>query len=238
MNMRHANRAILVLESPWELDDRDANRSSVIPFIEGVAKLTGDTDVHYANFYDKKSFEMALECLCKGERDSRIVYIAAHGLGKKIMGVPMIDLLLIVARYSIRYRIDGVLIGSCFVGKNSTTMEVCIEESRLRWCVGYTSATNWLDSTLIDCKLLAELSQLEDNDFFNRDAVVDAMAEALRVFNPKAVIGFDKNERDVILRDGMSFVLQLRGQGQRARNITDAVWDDIDGRTEVWVQPS
>ena len=36
-------RAILVLESPWELDSHDANRSSVLPFVEGVAKLAGNT---------------------------------------------------------------------------------------------------------------------------------------------------------------------------------------------------
>ncbi|MDN3562088.1 hypothetical protein [Vreelandella neptunia] len=228
MSLRHASRAILVLESPWELDDRDANRSSVIPFVEGVAKLTGDTDVHYANFYDKKSFEMALECLCKGDLDSRIVYIAAHGFGKEIAGIPMLDLLLIVARYSKRYRIDGVLLGSCFVGKNSTTMEACIEESRLRWCVGYTEATNWLDGTLVDCKLLAELSELEYDDFLERDAAVDAMVNALHLFDPNAVIGFDNDENGVVLRDAMSFVLQLRGQGQRARNITDVVWEQID----------
>ncbi len=226
MTSRHASRAIVVLESPWELDDRDANRSSVIPFVEGVAKLTGDTDVHYANFYDKKSFEMALECLCKDEElDSRIVYIAAHGYGMKIVGVPMLELLLIVARYSKRYRIDGVLMGSCFVGQNSTTMEVCIEESRLRWCVGYTAATNWLDGTLIDCKMLAELSELEDEDFSNRDAVITAIQNALYLFDPQAVIGIDGDDNDVALRESMSFVLQLRGQGQRARNITEAVWE-------------
>lgn len=32
MSDRHANRAILVLESPLALDDNDANRSSVIIF--------------------------------------------------------------------------------------------------------------------------------------------------------------------------------------------------------------
>lgn len=228
MSLRHASRAILVLESPWEMDDRDANRSSVIPFVEGVAKLTGDTDVHYANFYDEHSFDKALECLCKGELDSRIVYIAAHGLGKDIAGVPMHKLLYSVARQSKRYRIDGVLIGSCFVGKNSITMRSYIEESRLRWCVGYTAATNWLDSTLVDCKLLAELSELEDDDFFERDAAVDAMVNALSLFDTDAVIGCDKDDNAVVLRDALSFVLQLRGQGQRAHNITDAVWEQID----------
>ncbi|MEL7895848.1 hypothetical protein [Vreelandella neptunia] len=171
---------------------------------------------------------MALKCLCKGDLDSRIVYIAAHGFGKEIVGVPMLDLLLIVARYSKLYRIDGVLLGSCFVGKNSTTMEVCIEESRLRWCVGYTAAANWLDSTLVDCKLLAKLSELEDDDFFKRDAAVDAMVKALHLFDLDALIGVDNEENGVVLRDAMSFVLQLRGQGQRARNITDAVWEHLD----------
>nr|WP_289073658.1 hypothetical protein [uncultured Halomonas sp.] len=227
MSSRHANRAILVLESPWALDDNDANRSSVLPFVQGVAKLTGDTDVHHANFYDEGSFRKALECLCKGELDSRIVYIAAHGLGKEIAGAPMLNLLCSVANQSRRHKIDGVLIGSCFVGEHSTTMEVCIEESRLRWCVGYTAATNWLDSTLLDCKLLAELSELEDSDFLKSDKAVDAMSDALSLFDPSAVIGEDYDRNPVVLRDAMSFVLQLRGQGQRARNITDVVWDGI-----------
>ncbi|MEA5328680.1 hypothetical protein [Vibrio parahaemolyticus] len=49
---RHsANRGILVLESPWELDDSDSNRSSVVPFIEGVAKLAGDTEVYHAAYF-------------------------------------------------------------------------------------------------------------------------------------------------------------------------------------------
>lgn len=228
MARRQANRAILVLESPWELDPLDANRSSVIPFVEGVAKLTGDTDVHYANFYDKSSFRRALDCLCKGELDSRIVYIAAHGYGKSIANVPMLQLLAIVAEYSKRHRIDGVLIGSCFVGQDSITMEVCIEESRLRWCIGYTSATNWLDGTLIDCKLLAQLSTLEDDDFYDRDFVISNIQNALLLFDPMASIGVDENEKQVSLLDGLSFVLQLRGKGNRARNITDIIWQDWD----------
>lgn len=228
MARRQANRAILVLESPWELDPLDANRSSVIPFVEGVAKLTGDTDVHYANFYDKKSFEKALECLCKGELDSRIVYIAAHGDGKKIADVPMLQLLLIVAQFSKRHRIDGVLIGSCFMGQDSTTMEVCVQESSLRWCIGYTSATYWLDGTLIDCKLLAELCALEDKHFHQREHVVEAIQNALELFDPDTIIGVDKNDNGVSLRDGLSIVLQLRGQGNRARNITDIIWEAHD----------
>lgn len=57
MAKRHSsNRAILILESPWELDYSDSNRTSVLPFVEGVGKLAGDTEVYHANFYDKNSF--------------------------------------------------------------------------------------------------------------------------------------------------------------------------------------
>jgi hypothetical protein len=60
-----SSNCILVIESPWELDGQDSNRSSVVPFIEGIAKLHGDTDVYFLNFYDKSSFKTALDCLCK-----------------------------------------------------------------------------------------------------------------------------------------------------------------------------
>jgi hypothetical protein len=36
-----SSNCILVIESPWELDGQDSNRSSVVPFIEGIAKLHG-----------------------------------------------------------------------------------------------------------------------------------------------------------------------------------------------------
>jgi len=227
MRRRFGNRAILVLESPWEMDDTDANRTSVLPFIEGLAKMAGDTDVHYANFYDGNSFAKALECLCKGERRSRIVYIAAHGYRDQIADASMRDLLFQVAKQSKKHRIDGVLMGSCFVGENSATMETYLEGSRLRWCIGYNSATYWLDGTLIDCRLLAILSRLQDKHFKDRELPIKAMAKALSLFNPEVVIGSDYHEKNVTLKEGMSFVLQLRGKGNRARTITDAVWDEL-----------
>lgn len=42
---QRTSRAIIVLEAPWALDDTDANRTSVLPFVEGVAKYAGDTEV-------------------------------------------------------------------------------------------------------------------------------------------------------------------------------------------------
>lgn len=45
-----SSNAILVLKSPWGLDENDNNRSSVVPFMQGIAKFTGDTEVFHANF--------------------------------------------------------------------------------------------------------------------------------------------------------------------------------------------
>lgn len=73
------HRAIIVLELPWELDSTDANRSSVLPFISGIAKLAGDTDVLHANFYDESSLLLAAKCLAKSRHKNAVVYDAAHG---------------------------------------------------------------------------------------------------------------------------------------------------------------
>ncbi len=77
----YSNRAILILENPWELDSADCNRTSVLPFVEGIAKLAGDTEVFHANFYDKRSFDRALEILCSARFNNAVIYIAAHGCG-------------------------------------------------------------------------------------------------------------------------------------------------------------
>lgn len=65
MNKKYKSnrRAILILESPWELDSTDTNRSSVLPFVEGIAKLTGNTDVFHANFYDACSGQPKVDTL-------------------------------------------------------------------------------------------------------------------------------------------------------------------------------
>ena len=85
----YSNRAILILENPWELDEGDCNRTSVLPFVEGIAKLAGDTEVFHANFYDKRSFDRALEILCSARFNNAVIYIAAHGNKGKVGGVKL-----------------------------------------------------------------------------------------------------------------------------------------------------
>lgn len=228
MSKFNASRAIIVLEAPWELDPNDANRTSVLPFIEGIAKLTGDTEVHYANFYDESSFQLALDCLCKGEFDSRTVYVASHGYERNIGGMDITSLLARISFKSKKYHITGVMLGSCFVGEHATSMEVCLEESSLRWCAGYASESTWLEGTLIDCAIIARMSALQDDTFDHREWIVEELAGSIHLFSADYPIGNNYKRKPVRLADSLRFVAQPRGRGNRARDVTGLVWEEHD----------
>ena len=226
MKRQHkSNRAVLVLECPWELDNDDSNRSSVLPFVEGIAKYAGDTEVYHANFYDKSSFKKALAYLCKCRFESTVVYIAAHGYKKKIAGIDIFDLLLEIGKYSKSSNITGIMLGSCFVGKETTSIQVCIEGTNIKWCAGYASSCEWLTGTMIDCSIMAALLELDDEDFGDRDNVIGELASALSPFSKTFVIGDDYKGASVTLEDSIQFVVQVTGQGNRARTVTEDVLD-------------
>lgn len=224
MKKHSANRAIFVLESPWELDDGDANRTSVLPFVEGVAKFAGDTEVYHANFYDKNSFSKALECLCKMKFKNTTVYIAAHGYKKKVGNVLISDLLLLVGERSKKCNITGVMFGACFVGKETIAMEVCIEGTNLKWCAGYASTSNWLEGTLIDCAILSNMSDLDKEDFSDRENLINCFAQAIAPFSNTFKIGEDYKMNPVSLAESMQFVVQANGKGNRAKTISSEVF--------------
>lgn len=225
MKKPHSSRAILVFESPWGLDDTDANRSSVLPFVEGVAKYAGDTEVFHANFYDEASFDKALDCLCKTRYRNAIVYIAAHGDSKSAGNVNLHALFALVSLKSREYNITGVLLGSCFTGSQSFGLEAGIEQSAIRWCAGYASSVHWLTGTMIDCAILAAASELKPADF-NTDKMIKRFGGAISPFAPTAYIGTDENKKHVALEDSLQFVIQPPGQGHKARNVSAAVFEE------------
>ena len=224
MSRFRSNRAILVLESPWELDETDANRTSVFPFVEGVGKLAGDTAVHYANFYDEGSFRKGLDCLCKGNLKSRIVYIAAHGERDRVANIKLIKLLNAVAERSRDYNIEGVVLGACFVGGNTSQIEGCIESSGLKWCVGYNAAISWLPASLVDCSILAAMSRLRSDVFKSRERLISKLAESLALFDPQTTIGESVEEEAVSLQEALKIVVQPVGQGFKAKDVSEELW--------------
>ncbi len=222
---RSANNAILVLEQPWGLDDSDSNRTSVLPFIEGIAKLAGDTEVFHANFYDKSSFTKAIEYLCKIRFQNTSVYVAAHGYKKKAGGVNIIDLLVEIGSYSKKHNITGVMLGSCYVGEHTTEMGLCIEGTNLKWCAGYSSESAWLAGTMIDCCVIDAMTRHGTDIFSDREVMISYFADALSHFSPSFNIGYNYKRQPVRLDDSLQFVIQPSGQGQRATLVSQEVFD-------------
>ena len=226
--------AVIVLENPWELDPTDAHRSSVLPFIEGVAKFHEDTRVYYANFYDKKSFSSALDILCKNDFDNIVVYIASHGQKNKLAGSLRVDdALILIGLKSKKFNITGVLIGACFVAKNSSSIEPFTEGTRMRWCAGYSNAIDWLQGTLIDCSILSSMLCLNsEEDFSAHENIIKSFADSIAMFNLDNEVGFDEKEQPASLRDSIKLYTQPKGQGNRARDSSDAVLEHLSSYAE------
>lgn len=225
MGKEHSTRrAIFILESPWELDNGDANRTSVLPFIEGVGKFSGDVEIFHANFYDKSSFKKALSCLAKTRYENAVVYIAAHGSTTAIGGVQTGDLLGEIGAIARKLNVTGVLLGSCLAGSKPVRMEVYTEGTNLRWCAGYSTSVSWLEGTLIDCAILSRMLQLGADEFRDSGKMVEAIAEAIAPFSSTFGIGTRKKKTTRLDRS-IEFVVQATGQGKSAETVTDAVFN-------------
>ena len=221
-----SSKAILVLESPWELDDGNSNRTSVLPFVEGIAKLAGDTEVYHANFYDKKSFSQALNCLCKTKFKNTIIYISAHGYKHRIQKISIIEVLSRIGVKSNRFNITGVMLGSCFVGGKIEEILNCIKDSNLRWVAGYSSSSKWLEGTMIDCNIISSLSNFDVEDFSDNCKMVKDFSQALPAFSNKFEIGEDDHEKSISLEESLKFYIQQTGKGYRPMEVTDLVFKE------------
>ncbi|MDQ3061136.1 MAG: hypothetical protein M3R45_16755 [Pseudomonadota bacterium] len=207
------------------MDDRDANRTSVLPFVEGVAKYAGDTEVFHANFYDKSSFKKALNCLCKQKFENATVYVAAHGYKKSIGNTKIYDLLSLIGEKSKKCAITGVMLGSCFAGENAATIEFCLQGSNLKWCVGYASESEWLAGTLIDCSVLMKMTALDKDDFSDEKFMIQVLSEAISHFSALFNIGNSYGKKSVPLNESLKFVIQATGQGRRAKSVSEKVFE-------------
>lgn len=225
-----ARRAILVLEKPWKLDARDANRASVLPFIQGMARYEGNLDVCHANFYDESSLLDALDTLCHAAYNHAIVYVAAHG-DETSAGCELTPLFAAIRKRAEAANIRGVLLGSCLAGLPTRAHEIALEGSALRWCVGYASECDWMTGTMIDCALLQNAIRLTERSYA-RDNLVKRFAQAISPFSPGHRIGKDIHGEPMALAGSLQFVIQSPGRGQRAETISADVFEE-HGRLQL-----
>ncbi|MCU6665066.1 hypothetical protein D3C75_256150 [compost metagenome] len=228
MPISKSKNAILVLESPWKLDDYDANRSSVLPFVQGIAKMHGNTEVYSLNFYNKASFDLALECLCRQKFDNTIVYVAAHGSKTHIGDVSLKHILTKINEKSRKFNIKGLMLGSCFAGSKTWLLEGFTEDSKLTWCAGYSSSCYWLQGTMIDCAIIHRALSIEDEHYQNREDMEEAFAAAIAPFAPNSVIGTNAKDESVALSQSLQFVIQPEGRGFRARLSSEPIFEKAE----------
>jgi hypothetical protein len=80
-----SNKAILILENIWwDLSERDGNKTSVLPFFEGISRRNEDVQIYYMTFVDAKSFEKSLDHLLTAVQERLYIYVASHGYGKRL----------------------------------------------------------------------------------------------------------------------------------------------------------
>ncbi|MBU2329067.1 MAG: hypothetical protein KJ755_17220, partial [Alphaproteobacteria bacterium] len=226
--------AVLILEGPWNLDESDRNRSSVLPFFEGMAKQFSDVDIVHSRYYDLHSFRSAFDELASHQYDNAIVYVAGHGDGSRVSGAKVVDILVKCNLGSWKANITGVVLGSCFSAGTqkqclSGTINTMIQDSNIAWIAAYRCAAYWFTSTQVDLAIIHEMLQATSDSFESRDAICEQLAEAVSSFSPTAAVGHSGEACDrVSLQGGLAFFSQPRGKGQRSREVTADVWEQCD----------
>ncbi|MDT3272601.1 hypothetical protein Q4Q54_03765 [Shewanella sp. SP2S2-4] len=210
--------ALIVLERPWGTNTSDNNRASVLPFFHGLQQLNGDFDVFHAQFYERKSFEMALNDMMELKYSQFYIYIACHGSGKRLEGLNLSTAMFAIHEKAQTNNIVGVVIGACEIGKNVSHLQAYSEGSSIVWQFGYKCSVNWLDGTLLDVKIFDELLRLKPKAFNESENIVQAFAEVLEDFKPEASIGYDRNGNPMPLKDSLTLVVQSKGQGKQAKD--------------------
>ena len=195
-----------------------------MPFIEGIARLAGDTEAYHANFYDKSSFAHALNCLCKTKFENTIVYVAAHGFKKKISNIDIVHLLCEIGARSKECNITGVMLGSCYVGGNTTELEVCLTGNNIRWIAGYSSSSEWLIGTMIDCAIITKMLGVDELDYDSADQVIEHFGHAVSPFSKTYAIGDDYNENPTSFEESLQVVIQPTGKGYNPRTVSKEVF--------------
>ena len=220
-------KAILVIESPWWTPDQNRRRASVLPMLQAMGNLSEHLAIYHSYFYEKHGFQAALKDDLSHTKESRLyLYVAAHGSRRTVGGAGETPGLLLTTvfkelkRNTAQYRhIEGVLLGSCEVGRNTGDLMNGLVGTRIAWVFGYTCEIDWLSSTFIDVAILERLTRLRERQLSDREEIVKAFSGALRRFSGEYPIG-GEGRRKISLADSIVLVTRPRGQGHVSRDST------------------
>ncbi|MBU2869749.1 hypothetical protein [Colwellia sp. E2M01] len=221
--MKH--NALIILERPWGCNEQDQNVVSVLPYFQGLERLDGGFDLYHTNFYEAKSFKMALDELTQMDYDNYYVYIACHGAGLRMGKMNLSTVLGEINSKAQKRNITGVVLGSCLVGNNTTHLEVYTESSSINWKIGYKCSVDWLEGTLLDLKLFHQLMKLDEEDLYDNDEILERVKRALYTYDPAASIGSDKNDKPMRIDDSLTFVVQSKGRGNKAKDYSQKLYE-------------
>lgn len=223
-----AGKAILVTESPWWTPDQNRRRASVLPMLQGMANLTEHIAIYHSYFYEKHGFKAALNDDLSHTKENRLyLYVAAHGSRRTVggagetPGLLLSTLLRELKRNNTQYRnIEGVILGSCEIGRNVSDLMQGLTGTRVTWIFGYTCEIDWLTSTIIDVAILERLTRLGGNQLRSREKITGTFAAALRRFNGDYLLGSHNGGR-VPLKESITLVTKPHGQGFAPQDSTD-----------------
>jgi len=218
--------ALLVLENPWSLPRDDARSKSVLPFFEGLERVMGDElNLYYATFFERDSFERALQHVSNTRETRRVLYIAAHGdYGTLADGQAVATLRRIP---QLERHIEGVIIGSCLIGNNDSAMRATLHhanENGANWVFSYRSIVEWMASTLIDMSIIEEVMSAA---MLSRADILDTFMRALHKFNPDWEIATDQKGNAVTLRQSVRLWIRPQGSAE-PQDVTDELLERLE----------
>lgn len=212
--------ALVILEDHWFSFKEKPGQASNAPFLEGVCRMVDNLRSYRLNFYDANSLGHALDAASTVPENRVILYVGAHGSQCRIGAANATNLMKKIAEFSRgTKKIEGILLSSCLAAAHDPSMLEAMKGGT-NWLFGYQSSVDFLGSVQVEAAILRKVSALSAEDVEDEDKVIEAVAEALKCFNPDWEIGSEP-------RETLAQSIRLVTRGKHIKNPSDSTSDVI-----------
>ena len=144
---------VSILEGKW-FPNKDVSVRDLIRALLDVWNPEYERAYHYEVFTTEEAFCSAISHAFE-PGNARLIYIAAHGDKGAIYGFHDDGITRAKIRHALQNATQGVVkrglyFGSCLFGSLDNAEFVLTECSGVEWIAGYTTAVDWIDSTVVD----------------------------------------------------------------------------------------